>query len=79
MPTLFVRCPSCHNEFPSRLAVADLRRSGLVVSGLSLMCPSCNSQSQYYTKDLFVPAPPAESAPAESTSRRRGPVPGPSV
>lgn len=79
MPTLFVRCPSCHNEFASRLAVANLRSSGLVVSGLSLRCPSCNSESQYYTKDLFVPAAPAESAPAESAARRRGPAPGPAV
>ncbi|MGI0133096.1 MAG: hypothetical protein ACREDK_08450 [Thermoplasmata archaeon] len=77
MPTLFVRCASCTTEFPTRLAVEDLHGSTLVVSGLPLRCPSCHAESMYYTKDLFVPMPPTETAPATVVARRRGPLPGP--
>jgi hypothetical protein len=77
MPTLFVRCPSCNSEMPTRIAVQDLARSGLVVSGIALRCPSCRTESTFYTKDLYEPMAPTEAAPAVVSARRRGPLPGP--
>jgi hypothetical protein len=55
MPTLFVRCDACHQEFPTPIGESKPGSSGLIISGLKLRCPKCGQERAYDTPDFHVP------------------------
>ena len=56
MPSLFVRCHSCSEEFPSGIAVSSEEAlHGVAMNGLRHKCPKCGAEGQYFTGDYYVP------------------------
>jgi hypothetical protein len=64
MPTLFVKCRACGQEFPTPIGESEPGHSGVIISGLSLRCPKCAAEDQYSTADFHVPVG-SKSSPAE--------------
>ncbi len=67
MPTLFVKCRSCGEEFPTPIGEAETGHSGLIISGLMLRCPKCGHDDRYSTADFHLPVGDAGS-PVEGKS-----------
>lgn len=63
MPTLFVKCRACGEEFPTPVAEPNTESAGVMITGLRLRCPKCGHEDRYSTVDFHVPAgtqgPPA--------------------
>ena len=68
MPTLFVKCRSCGNEFPTPIGEPKTGSSGVIITGLRLGCPKCGHEDTYSTADFHVPAETA-GAPAGSRDK----------
>ncbi|MCI4357237.1 MAG: hypothetical protein L3K18_08910 [Thermoplasmata archaeon] len=78
MPSLFVKCRQCHEEFPSGIALADeAGLSGVTMNGLHHTCPKCGAVGEFFTADYFVPKgiekvvgqPPDKMTPAVAAGR----------
>jgi DNA-directed RNA polymerase subunit RPC12/RpoP len=54
MPTLFVKCRACGQEFPTPVAEPSTGAAGVMISGLQLRCPKCGHPDQYSTADFHV-------------------------
>jgi hypothetical protein len=55
VPTLFVKCRACGEEFPTPIGEPESGPSGVIISGLSLRCPRCNREDTYSTRDFHIP------------------------
>jgi hypothetical protein len=56
MPTLFLKCRSCGEEFPTPIALTDAGRQGMIlITGMNHRCPKCGVEDQFSTADYFVP------------------------
>ena len=55
MPTLFLTCQSCHEEFPTPIGVTDPALTGVIISGMPHRCPACGVEGRYSTQDYHVP------------------------
>lgn len=56
MPSLFVKCEKCGEEFPSKIAVSTPQiLQGLSLNGLDHTCPKCGTVGVFFTKDYFIP------------------------
>jgi hypothetical protein len=68
MPTLFLKCHECHQEFPTPIGVAAEAMGGFIISGITHPCPLCKAESEYVTRDYHFPeAPLAEPGDASLT------------
>jgi hypothetical protein len=72
MPSLFVKCEKCGEEFPSMIAVTSAQiLQGLSINGLQHTCPKCGTVGQFFTKDYFIPGgieKATPDAPAEMSA-----------
>ena len=77
MPTLFVTCSQCGNDFPTPIATDSAHTEGVLISGLSLCCVECQATDLYFTKDFHAarevpqePTPVTKEARAEPSSSK---------
>jgi DNA-directed RNA polymerase subunit RPC12/RpoP len=56
MPTLFLKCRHCGEEFPSPIAVTEAGLHDVMITGMTQACPHCGQADQYNTQDFHVPS-----------------------
>lgn len=66
MPTLFLTCRSCGEEFPTPIGVTDPKLTGVIISGMSHRCPGCGADDKFSTQDYHVPKETVQEVQAEA-------------
>ncbi|MCI4343217.1 MAG: CpXC domain-containing protein [Thermoplasmata archaeon] len=56
MPSLYLTCHQCHQEFVTPIAVTEAGLHDVLITGMVHLCPHCGHPDQYFTQDYHVPA-----------------------